>query len=297
MKIGLIILLASITISAQVDSVTNALSFYPLHVGDYWQYEVTRQYYGPDTTWIVHKEVVGDTIALNGKRYFIVNEVGIFNPNYSGLRVSYIRIDSLFANVYRYSNYDNDEILIDSLLSQKGDIIFDCYKCIGDTTKELFGEITRTKLREMYCLTDSHNDGWELAADLGVIMGYYTDRTVTLINYQYDLLYAKVADREYGELSYIPPTEVVPMNYALYQNYPNPFNPNTTIRYSLPEGTHTKLAICDVLGNEIKVIVNEFQNTGIHEVNFDGSSLASGVYLYNLIVGARSITKKFVLLK
>ena len=198
MRIYLFILLAGITISGQTNDVTNALNFYPLHIGDYWQYQVTRQNYGTDTTWIVHKEILGDTLALNGKRYFIVNEVGIFTPNYDGQRVSYIRMDSLSANVYKYSQYDNNEILIDSLLSQKDDIIIDCYMDTGDTTKELFGETTRIKTRQMYCVTNSHNDGWELAEGLGVIMGYYADRTVTLINYQYDLLYAKIADIEYG---------------------------------------------------------------------------------------------------
>jgi hypothetical protein len=76
---------------------------------------------------------------------------------------------------------------------------------------------------------------------------------------------------------------IAPKEYALTQNYPNPFNPATTIRYNLPFDSKVSLKIYDILGNEVKTLVNEQQAAGYKEVKFDGSSLASGVYIYRLI--------------
>ena len=73
-------------------------------------------------------------------------------------------------------------------------------------------------------------------------------------------------------------------DFHLNQNYPNPFNPVTTISYSVPERSRISLRVYDILGKEISVLVNEEQDAGRYNVNFDGSSLASGVYIYRLIV-------------
>ncbi len=68
--------------------------------------------------------------------------------------------------------------------------------------------------------------------------------------------------------------------YALSQNYPNPFNPSTIINYQIPEDGLVTLKIYDVLGREIKTLVNEQKTTGRYEVKFNASTLASGVYIY-----------------
>jgi hypothetical protein len=73
-----------------------------------------------------------------------------------------------------------------------------------------------------------------------------------------------------------------PKEYALSQNFPNPFNPATTIRYDLPFESRVTLKIYDILGNEVKTLVNGEQGAGYKEIRFDGSSLASGVYIYRL---------------
>ena len=86
-------------------------------------------------------------------------------------------------------------------------------------------------------------------------------------------------------------------DYALEQNYPNPFNPNTTIRYQLPKDGFLTLKIYDILGNEITTLVNENKTKGRYEVNFNASSLASGVYLYKLQIGDFINTKKMIFLK
>jgi hypothetical protein len=94
-------------------------------------------------------------------------------------------------------------------------------------------------------------------------------------------------------------------NFTLFQNYPNPFNPTTTIGYSFPTNSFVKLKIYDIVGSEIKTLVNEEKQAGNYEVIFDGSELVSGVYFYNIQVfepSGRGImsfsnTKKLLLIK
>jgi hypothetical protein len=89
----------------------------------------------------------------------------------------------------------------------------------------------------------------------------------------------------------------LPTSYSLDQNFPNPFNPSTTIDYSVPEVSFITLKVFDVLGNEIETLVNEEKPVGRYEINFDASSLPSGVYFYKLRGGNFVDTKKMILLK
>lgn len=86
-------------------------------------------------------------------------------------------------------------------------------------------------------------------------------------------------------------------NFSLEQNYPNPFNPNTKISWQSPVGSWQTLKIYDVLGREVATLVNEWKDMGRYSVEFNGSSLASGVYIYQLKVNDYVSTKKFVLIK
>ncbi|MFA6597038.1 MAG: zinc-dependent metalloprotease [Ignavibacteriaceae bacterium] len=86
-------------------------------------------------------------------------------------------------------------------------------------------------------------------------------------------------------------------DYALTQNYPNPFNPVTTINYQLPKSGSVTLKVFDILGNEVKTLVNEQKEMGRYTVQFDASSLASGMYVYQLRVNDYTSTKKMMLVK
>jgi hypothetical protein len=90
---------------------------------------------------------------------------------------------------------------------------------------------------------------------------------------------------------------LLPSSFALLQNYPNPFNPSTTIRYELPGTSHVILSVYDMLGREVSVLVNDRREAGVYEVKFDGSNLASGVYIYRLQAGNFVQSKRFILLK
>jgi len=87
-----------------------------------------------------------------------------------------------------------------------------------------------------------------------------------------------------------------PVAFQLYQNYPNPFNPVTVIRYSLSENSFTTLKVSDALGREIVTLVNETQNTGTYESDFDAGSLSSGIYFYSLFVNHVLMDSKKMLL-
>jgi hypothetical protein len=89
----------------------------------------------------------------------------------------------------------------------------------------------------------------------------------------------------------------VVQGFRLDQNYPNPFNPSTTIRYGLPTRAHVTLAVFNTLGQKVATLVQGEQEAGDHEVRFDATNLASGVYLCRLQAGSFLETKKLSLLR
>ncbi|MCP4414794.1 MAG: T9SS type A sorting domain-containing protein, partial [Gammaproteobacteria bacterium] len=88
-----------------------------------------------------------------------------------------------------------------------------------------------------------------------------------------------------------------PADFKLYKNFPNPFNPATKIRFSLPFSTKIELTIFDVLGRRVKKLLNSDEKAGEHEIEFDGSGLSSGIYIYALRAEAWHDSKKMLLLK
>ena len=97
----------------------------------------------------------------------------------------------------------------------------------------------------------------------------------------------------------------VPKNFTLLQNYPNPFNPTTTIRYQLPKSSFVRLSIFNILGQQVRTLVNQTEQPGYKSVSFDGSNLPSGMYFYRITArqtaagqaGAFTDVKKMVLIK
>lgn len=89
----------------------------------------------------------------------------------------------------------------------------------------------------------------------------------------------------------------IPQSFTLYQNYPNPFNPSTTIKFTLPVDSRVKINVYNALGQLVETLVDKEMESGHHEVNFNASRLASGVYLYQLQAGDFVSVKKMLLLK
>ena len=89
----------------------------------------------------------------------------------------------------------------------------------------------------------------------------------------------------------------LPNSISLAQNYPNPFNPTTVIEYTIPSNEYTTLKVYDMLGKEVATLVDGPKAIGKYQVNFDASSLTSGVYVYKLTSGKFSDSKKMVFTK
>ena len=98
--------------------------------------------------------------------------------------------------------------------------------------------------------------------------------------------------------------DLIPKQFRLYQNFPNPFNPNTKINYSIHHLSFITIRVYDILGREVVTLVNEEKPAGIYAINFNGSSLSSGIYFYRIQVypakdgaGSFTQTKKMILTK
>jgi hypothetical protein len=96
--------------------------------------------------------------------------------------------------------------------------------------------------------------------------------------------------------------EFLPVTHNLFQNYPNPFNPSTIISYAIPNVSYVSLKIYDMLGREVKTLVNSEQNIGTHSVQWNGDNnygnkVSSGIYLYKIVAGNFIMTKKMLLLE
>ena len=123
-------------------------------------------------------------------------------------------------------------------------------------------------------------------------------KNVTAGKYSYRL---KQIDFD-GTYKYSNTVDVEKQNFAslqfyLNQNYPNPFNPTTTIKYSIPVAGLVTIKVYDLLGQEVAVLVNENKQAGTYDLEFNASSLSTGVYIYKLTAGSFTGTKKLLLLK
>ena len=88
-----------------------------------------------------------------------------------------------------------------------------------------------------------------------------------------------------------------PLSFSLSQNYPNPFNPTTKINYELPMTNYVNLSVYNLLGQEVITLVDEKQNAGYYQVQWDASRFASGVYYYRIEAGEFVDVKKMILLR
>ncbi|MCZ7603811.1 MAG: T9SS type A sorting domain-containing protein [Melioribacteraceae bacterium] len=291
-----ILFLAANQLYSQINTVEEALKYYPLHIGNYWEYETIESQpgFGPDISWYIYKKIVADTL-LGNQTYSVVESAKLGSESASRI---FLRVDSTDGNIYQY--HHDKEFVIDSLLAQVDDFLPFCHYLKSFEQEELFDELRWTRFADQYCASSTNYDGWKYTENIGVSYFYETIIIVWAVNYYSYLRYAEVDGVKYGTKTSVKENNDILNKFTLSQNYPNPFNPTTTIKFSVPNvGTSRDLSlrVYDMLGREIQTLLNKPMQPGSYEIEFDGSNLTSGVYFYVLETGGKTLSKKMVLIK
>jgi hypothetical protein len=204
-------------------------------------------------------------------------------------------VDFFFSNLYYVLNHE----LADSVLTEQDQVNFkvELVKAQSGDVVGSFDNITYNKNN-----LEKYASIHYLVNTSGIQAGEYYLRLVTTVagEARYNLSNIQRDEFDLNKLHYVNVSfkgETIPITYELSQNYPNPFNPTTTIRFQIPKDGIVTLKVYDILGAEVATLVNEEMVAGKHEVNFNASSLASGVYIYRLSVNDFINVKKMVLLK
>jgi hypothetical protein len=165
-------------------------------------------------------------------------------------------------------------------------------------------EIEKSKVKSQ----KSNESGWE---KIGFVEGKGTTTEIQYYLFKEDLtlthnlnrtLYYRLKQIDFdGTVNYSNTIEVeidlTPSDFILEQNYPNPFNPSTKISWQSPVGSHQTIKVFDVLGNEVAKLVDEYNPAGSYEVEFNASSLSSGIYFYKLKSDNFTFVRKMILIR
>ena len=178
------------------------------------------------------------------------------------------------------------------------------------------GSVSQNKVElNWQTATELNNQGFEIQRKLensdwvtiGFRQGKGTTTEPTPYFYEDDIseinsnkLYYRLKQIDFnGTFAYSDEVEVItqPLNFSISQNYPNPFNPTTSINYEIPKTTNVKIEVFDMLGRTVKILTNEEKQAGRYEVEFNATSLSSGVFYYRIQAGDFIQTKKMQLIK
>ncbi|MBP9581827.1 MAG: T9SS type A sorting domain-containing protein [Ignavibacterium sp.] len=233
--------------------------------------------------------------------------------------ISFDSLDNVYVGSYNGIYLLNKPIPVE-LLSFSSSVVDDDVTLNWATATETNNsgfKIERKSPSPTPSLREGTFDDWE---SIGFVNGYGTttepqtysfiDKNLSAGKYQYRL---KQIDFDGTfEYSNIVEAEIfTPARFSLEQNFPNPFNPSTKIKYTIPnvtlsgalptgrqvEGSRVVLRVFDVLGNEVATLVNEEKPAGNYEVQFNATTLSTGVYFYTLQAGSFIQTKKMTILK
>lgn len=255
-------------------------SFFPSQVGNLWQYQ-------GDILWM-DWSITNDSLASNGDKFlFTIGKPFLY------------RLDTLF-NVYeRYSNGSEDHSY--DLDADSGDVwIYGSYYAwvAGVDSVLVFGESTARKIiRYGPEYPDSNWSNFyyveqHLASGFGLIYQWEEPGYVAFLRG------CIVNGDTFGIVVSVPDSHTeLPATTILLQNYPNPFNSTTTIEYNINQRGLVRLQVIDILGREVATLVESVQEPGQYRMNFIGTSLASGVYLYRIETPNGIQMKQMLLMK
>lgn len=297
-------------------SIKKSLDLYPLSVGNKWTYNTSGVYYELVPIYFnisYSEEIIKDTTTESGLHYFCLKDN---STNYT----KWLRIDTLTGNIFQKDSlsFDN-EYLFTNLISQIGENIEISEGILLNVLESSQYLWNNKNYLKYYYLNTLSTFRMSFVQGLGI-----TERlnSFDFGNSTTTLLGCVINGNLYGDTTVVGINDNltnIPTDISLSQNYPNPFNPTTNIEYSIPQSfvpnsfqnlntskypkqilddnIKVSLKVYDVLGKEIKTLVNEIQKPGNYNIQFNGADLPSGVYFYQLKYGIFSQTKKMLILK
>ncbi|GIK22813.1 MAG: hypothetical protein BroJett005_22270 [Ignavibacteriota bacterium] len=269
--------------------------FFPSAVGNVWDYGYS--------TGIYRFEIISDSLLADSSRYLYyapnTDPVYRVDKNYNvywwpldtGLNWLYYKLDADLGNYWIVDIHH----IIDTFYVYKLAKVKSLYEGIFFNLYTTFKEITFYQYQPDSIINEFSWPDFTitLAYGIGEVMDFNEDGSGP-----YRILQGCIID---GDTIGIITSLNEPINplssFELFQNFPNPFNPATTIKYSITEPQKVKLIVYSLLGEKIKVLVDEHKSTGMHSVIFDAGNLSSGIYIYTLIAGNKTSSKKLILLK
>jgi hypothetical protein len=275
MKVTLFLLIAVTITYAQ-----NNHTYFPHHIGNLWQWLDNRDS-------IITQEFIRDSIDQSGCTYIHTGDTS--SPfTYWHWKIS-AGGDSVFYHPFK-----------ENLLKYKFPVEVDEVWMSSGTTATvrevfeitLFG-ITTTVAHLDYAHPDSAAVLHEYFA-YGIGLNFYVVGSSSG-----NLAGSLINGIILGQVILNTENEVTPElnSFELFNNYPNPFNPVTNIEYQLSEPAFVYLRVYNTLGEQVKILVNEMQNSGRYSVRFNAEGLTSGVYFYKIESGDMKIVKNMILMK
>lgn len=254
------------------------LSFFPHHLGDVWQRDLNWQ-----------NTITKDSLGADGRYYIETSSDGKLRLDTSSLE--------LHGRWWGGEEYSNLLFKLDALQGDRWTLRRNPNTILA-TVIAVFNTFVIDAVVEV-----KQVDYADSASGLLLITEYFAN-SFGLIGEDIDampswrLLGARINGVQHGYVvSVAEETGNVPQSVVLHQNYPNPFNPSTVIRYTLGEGTRVELKVVDMLGRDVKTLVNDYQPRGSYKTVFDGKDVASGVYIYVLKTLDRTNSRRMLLLR
>jgi hypothetical protein len=269
-----------------------AQSFYPLAIGNRWDYHENVNYYtsGKVVDRDVSSKIVGDTIASNGQHYFIFETVDMIGGGYvradsewvyyydsGGTEVPLFKLHALPSEVWYpgFMGWRSAESQYSGLSEQFGtvtDLIV--YGLIGDFP------YTTVNLTELF----GPSYYYEIYDGVG------PDNFITTRS----LVGAIIGGTTYGTLVDVRPNDLPGSVFILKQNFPNPFNATTTIEFNVPRKSQLTVSVFDLLGRKVATLYSGEVQVGPHSLHWDATGIASGCYFYRLVAPEWQETKIMV---
>lgn len=276
----------------------SGIAFYPLKIGNRWWYKRSSKWNSETEVSYYVKEIFGKETLSNGFVYYKVKEIDEFSE-----KIYFERIDTTTGMLYKNEN-DFDEEIVNLNMKYGESINLNSGKTINySSTKRVLFQRKVYDIKN-YVSTCCEYGGFSLVKNIGQL---FKSKLIVDMPEVYDTLVGGIINGViYGDTTKVGINEQ-PKNYptdlSLEQNYPNPFNPVTKIKYSIPRSTeyhsvqHITLKVFDILGREVATLINKEQNAGNYEVEFDGLTHTSGLYIYQLQANNSILSRKMLLLK